>query len=294
MHCSSQLSIVLAGESINDRDSVRGGDTALSPDGVEYAAAAAALVAERASADRPPPLGLAGTLCRYSQMGAMLDDLCECVLPMRALNELCFGSFEGLKAGTMAELFPEECRAAAAPTSHPEQPQHADQETAAHSRGSVRTVTRLASAGSHSHEDLSCWRTPKSMSLVPRRADRFSARTADKLNYRYPGVGGQSYFDLVTQMREVLLLIESTRRDTVVVCDVAVARVLMGYFEAVDIGKIPDLPISHGIIELTRTHSGFVRTDVPVHVGKISMIGNINAARFVKKVKNRSSVHVPP
>ena len=54
---------------------------------------------------------------------------------------------------------------------------------------------------------------------------RFRARAADKLNYRYPGVGGQSYFDLVNNVREVLLSVEASRRDTIIVCDVAVARV---------------------------------------------------------------------
>ena len=33
------------------------------------------------------------------------------------------------------------------------------------------------------------------------------------------------------QMKDVLLSIEASRRDVIVVCDVAVARVLLGYFE---------------------------------------------------------------
>ena len=71
----------------------------------------------------------------------------------------------------------------------------------------------------------------------------------------------------------VLLSIESSRRDAVVVCDVAVARVLLGYFEAVPIPRIPDISLEMGIIELTRTHSGFIRTDVPLSTGRISMLG---------------------
>merc|ERR1712032_448455 len=78
--------------------------------------------------------------------------------------------------------------------------------------------------------------------------------------------------DLVTQMREVLLSIESSRHDTVIVCDIAIARVLLGFFEALPITQIPHVPVSPGIIELSRTHSGFVRVDVPVEVGRVSTI----------------------
>jgi len=204
-----KLSIVLAGASLNDHDGIRGGDTALSEEGTEYARAAAALVKQRADVTRPPPCVMLGTLVRYSQMGEMLRDASTHVLPLTALNELCFGSLEGLSAGRLRDTFPEE---------------HA-------------------------------------------------AREKDPLRYRYPGPGGQSYFDLVTQMREVLLSIESSRRDTVIVCDLAIARVLLGYFEALPITQIPHMPVSQGIIELSRTHSGFLRVDVPVHAGRISTLG---------------------
>ena len=62
-------------------------------------------------------------------------------------------------------------------------------------------------------------------------------------------------------------------------------QVLLGYFESVDIEKIPDLNVSPGIIELTRTHSGFKRTDVPVDVGKISMLGSLHVVGFVGSLK---------
>ena len=51
---------------------------------------------------------------------------------------------------------------------------------------------------------------------------------------------------------QILISIESSRRDSVVICDVAVARVLLGYFEGTPVAEIPEIKISSGIIELTR------------------------------------------
>ena len=60
---------------------------------------------------RPPPVVVTGTLCRYAQMGEMFAGIAEHVLPLTALNELCFGSLENLPGGRLKESFPEEYQA---------------------------------------------------------------------------------------------------------------------------------------------------------------------------------------
>ena len=210
-----KVTIVLAGESVNDARGIRGGDTSLSPAGAAYASAAARAVLERQEAEpgRRAPVVMSGTLKRYEQMVALLSESCDRVLQLPALNELGFGKLEGLRAGRLRDALPEE----------------------------------------------------------------YEAREADKLNYRYPGVGGQSYHDKISQLREVILAIESSSRDSLVVCDVAVARVLLGYFEAVPTREVPDVAVPCGLLELSRTHSGFERTSVPVQAGRVSMLGGLHA-----------------
>lgn len=100
----------------------------------------------------------------------------------------------------------------------------------------------------------------------------FHARAFDPLNYRYPGVGGESYMDLVTNCRDVVLTLERLQTDVAVVCDVAVARVLLGYFEGTAIDQIPNIPVDPGLIELERSHSGFSRSHLRVDVGKPSLL----------------------
>ena len=51
----------------------------------------------------------------------------------------------------------------------------------------------------------------------------YGARAADKLNYRYPGAGGESYSDLILRLQDTILMLEQTRGNIVVVCDRASA-----------------------------------------------------------------------
>ena len=129
-------------------------------------------------------------------------------MQLKSLNELCFGSLEGLPGGKLRHSFPQE----------------------------------------------------------------FVARARDPLRYRYPGVGGDSYLDLVTNCREIVLALERTQGDVAVVCDVAVARVLLGYFQGTPIEEIPDIDVAPGLIELVRGHSGFSLEQHRVNVGKPSLL----------------------
>ena len=84
------------------------------------------------------------------------------------------------------------------------------------------------------------------------------ARAADKLNYRYPGAGGESYVDLVMRLEAVILMLEQTRGNVIVPCDRAVCRVLLTYFQGVtDLAELPFLEVQDGVFELKRSHSGF-------------------------------------
>jgi len=78
--------------------------------------------------------------------------------------------------------------------------------------------------------------------------------------------------DLVGECRDVVLTLERVQHDVCVVCDVAVARVLLGYFQGVPIESIPDIVIAPGLTELTRGHSGFSMAEHPVSEGRPSLL----------------------
>ena len=106
----------------------------------------------------------------------------------------------------------------------------------------------------------------------------YDARAADKLRYRYPGVGGESYMDIIlrlqvaypedvrrmnrrdmrraepsccdpdalnicvnfwSNLQETILHLEQQRANAVLICDRAVCRVLLAYFEQADLEQMP-------------------------------------------------------
>ncbi|SCV05421.1 LANO_0H07118g1_1 [Lachancea nothofagi CBS 11611] len=60
--------------------------------------------------------------------------------------------------------------------------------------------------------------------------EEFEERLNDKLRYRYPGIGGESYMDVINRLRPVITEIERIKENLLIVTHRVVARVLLGYF----------------------------------------------------------------
>ena len=95
-----------------------------------------------------------------------------------------------------------------------------------------------------------------------------AARRRDKLNFRYPGVGGESYVDLVGRVNEVTCLLEQSQGNSIVICDRAVYRCIKGYFLGNSIQEIPFLEVEKGVLDLRRNNKGFTAIQFPVFQGK--------------------------
>ena len=102
----------------------------------------------------------------------------------------------------------------------------------------------------------------------------YAARSADKLHYRYPGSGGESYMDLIMRLDSTITMLEQVRGNALLVCDRAVCRVLLAYFDAktssFDLDLVPNMEVQPGVIELRRSHSGFTTTYTKISHGATS------------------------
>lgn len=58
----------------------------------------------------------------------------------------------------------------------------------------------------------------------------YQARVKDKLRYRYPGVGGESYLDLINRLRPIIVEMERLQDHCVVISHRVVSRILLAYF----------------------------------------------------------------
>lgn len=71
----------------------------------------------------------------------------------------------------------------------------------------------------------------------------FESRIKNKLTYRYPGVGGESYLDVLVRLRPVISEIERTTDHLLIVSHRVVLRVLLAYFLNLDKSSIVDLDV---------------------------------------------------
>jgi hypothetical protein len=80
--------------------------------------------------------------------------------------------------------------------------------------------------------------------------------------------------DLILRLDSIITMLEQIRGNAIVVCDRAVCRVLLGYFDAhhakEGLAQLPNIEVSPGVIELRRSHSGFSCTHTVIEEGEAS------------------------
>ncbi|KAH3667230.1 hypothetical protein OGAPHI_002879 [Ogataea philodendri] len=73
--------------------------------------------------------------------------------------------------------------------------------------------------------------------------EEFNARLKDKMSYRYPGVGGESYLDVITRLKPVIMELERTTNHLLIITHRVVARVLIAYFLNLSKSSVGDLDV---------------------------------------------------
>lgn len=71
----------------------------------------------------------------------------------------------------------------------------------------------------------------------------FQSRIQNKLTYRYPGVGGESYLDVLTRLRPLIAEIERTVDHLLIISHRVVLRILLAYFLNLDRSSIGELDV---------------------------------------------------
>lgn len=71
----------------------------------------------------------------------------------------------------------------------------------------------------------------------------YASRMADKIRYRYPGLGGESYLDVINRLRPVIVEMERMQDNCLIIGHRVVARVLLAYFMNLGREAIGDLDV---------------------------------------------------
>ncbi|KAH7056630.1 6-phosphofructo-2-kinase-domain-containing protein [Linnemannia elongata] len=73
--------------------------------------------------------------------------------------------------------------------------------------------------------------------------EEFEARRVNKLFYRYPGMGGESYLDVIQRLNPLIIELERMTSDLLIVTHRVVLRILLGYLMDIDRSKMPEMDV---------------------------------------------------
>ncbi|ORX90534.1 bifunctional 6-phosphofructo-2-kinase/fructose-2,6-bisphosphate 2-phosphatase [Basidiobolus meristosporus CBS 931.73] len=73
--------------------------------------------------------------------------------------------------------------------------------------------------------------------------EEFKARSANKFYYRYPGMGGESYCDVIQRLCPVIVELERTRNSVLIVTHRALMRTLLAYLMDIPLRQMTKLDI---------------------------------------------------
>ncbi|KAG5958437.1 hypothetical protein E4U58_005365 [Claviceps cyperi] len=78
--------------------------------------------------------------------------------------------------------------------------------------------------------------------------NEFHKRSEDKLNYIYPGVGGEGYLQVISRLRDMVREIERITEHVLIIGHRSVCRVLMAYFMDLTHEDITDMDVPLGML----------------------------------------------
>ncbi|KAG0092521.1 hypothetical protein BGZ92_009513 [Podila epicladia] len=79
--------------------------------------------------------------------------------------------------------------------------------------------------------------------IQERYPEEFQERKINKLFYRYPGMGGESYLDVIQRLNPLIIELERMSSDMVIVTHRVVLRILLGYMMDIDRAKMPEMEV---------------------------------------------------
>jgi broad specificity phosphatase PhoE/predicted kinase len=128
--------------------------------------------------------------------------------------------------------------------------------------------------------------------IKERYPNEYAKMKADRLQYRYPGVGGESYLDVIERIRPVIIELERQRRSVLVVCHRAVVRCIHAYFMDTSLEETPIMPFKrHIIYELSIGPLGCTCREIDPSVGE----SDIEAAEKLQNaIKDVNQLNVVP
>ncbi|KAM6536117.1 6-phosphofructo-2-kinase [Fusarium falciforme] len=84
--------------------------------------------------------------------------------------------------------------------------------------------------------------------IAKKYPEEYQKRAKDKLNYIYPGVGGEGYLQVVSRLRDMVREVERIEDHVMIIGHCSICRVLMAYFMDLSLADITDMAVPLGML----------------------------------------------
>ncbi|GME71388.1 unnamed protein product [Ambrosiozyma monospora] len=78
--------------------------------------------------------------------------------------------------------------------------------------------------------------------------DEYKNQLTNKLTYRFPGIGGESYLDVIARLRPIIIELERLKDHVLLISHRVITRVLLCYFMNLNKEMLTELDVQHGYV----------------------------------------------
>lgn len=111
----------------------------------------------------------------------------------------------------------------------------------------------------------------------------------NKLSYRYPGLGGESYLDVISRLRPIIIELERLKDHVLIVSHRVIIRVLLCYFMNLSKEMLTELDVQHNYVYCVEPKPYGLDLNIWHFDEKTDMFIEVDVAEIMKRKRKRGS-----
>lgn len=122
--------------------------------------------------------------------------------------------------------------------------------------------------------------------------DEYMASLENKLSYRYPGLGGESYLDVISRVRPIIVEIERLRDHVLIISHRVIIRVLLCYYMNLNKEMLTELDVQHNYVYCVEPKPYGLDLKIWQYEELTNMFIEVDVAEIMKRKRKRKSLVV--
>lgn len=120
--------------------------------------------------------------------------------------------------------------------------------------------------------------------------DEYLESLENKLSYRYPGLGGESYLDVISRLRPIIIELERLKDHVLIVSHRVIIRVLLCYFMNLNKEMLTELEVQHNYVYCVEPKPYGLDLNIWHYDDVTDMFIEVDVAEIMKRRRKRGSL----